>query len=71
MEIDLRRGAQELDAKPQDEDRGAQEAQVWGQITHNVAGVNRAEPEKTIYVCIYLALFRVFQIELLLACQWM
>lgn len=69
MEIDLRRGVQELDAKPQDEDRGAEEAQVWGQITHNVPGVNRAEPEKNIYIYVYLALFRVFQIEILLAYQ--
>lgn len=69
MEIDLRRGVQELDAKPHDEDGGAEEAQVWGQITHNVPSINRAEPEKIICVCIYLALFRVFQIELLIACQ--
>lgn len=50
MEIDLRWRSQELNAKPQDEDRGDEESQVWGQITHNVPGINRAKSEKAVYM---------------------
>lgn len=50
MEIHLGWRMQEFQAKPQDEDGGEQKAQVWGQITHNVPSVYRAEPEMTVFI---------------------
>lgn len=60
MEVDLRWGSQELRAKPQDEDRGDEESQVWSQIAHNVPGINRAESENAIYIYTYVSFNRTY-----------